>query len=325
MPLVVNVDQWTDYDGIDGSGSASTFIEASGDLQDQIRQLEPAQILQYQELLDMDREALAQKLGGYRPEFEHESVVIHPGDKLELIDDEIRLVHADGEVDTLWQQASGSDFTPEELSDEVWQDAPEADYKVGQELGSSYVDTDGDIMIPDKASNGISVDTEGNIVGLDDGVFNIPDDVPELDQLSNPELNLFLENTEYEKLEEILNAATTDRIDHYDEILEFWSNRFANRMNPETIRNVIYNVMPDITEWLNNPDITQSAPQVMFEGNRVSIFGLFGFDPETVTEMQNPSSANLNAESMTENYENLLDRINAVAEENSIDINAYVS
>jgi len=66
-PLVVNIEQWTDYDGIAGSNSASTFIEASGDLQDQIRNLPVAQRARYSELLGMDREALAQKLGGYRP------------------------------------------------------------------------------------------------------------------------------------------------------------------------------------------------------------------------------------------------------------------
>lgn len=151
-PIEVEIVRWRDFDGVVGEDQADTFIEASGDLQDQISDLPPNQRAPFEELLKLDREELAQKLGGYRPDQPNESLLIHPGDKLQLIDGKIQILRPSGDIDVLYDSATDT-YQPNTLDDNVFQDtlSPREYYAryrtVANDLSDTYVDPDGELMI----------------------------------------------------------------------------------------------------------------------------------------------------------------------------------
>lgn len=335
-PLRVDIGRWSRVGGLQGARNANTFIEASGDLQDQIRQLPPAQQARYSELLGMDREALAQKLGGYRPGFEYESVVIHPGARLELINGEVKLVHADGEVDILYTDAN-SDFSPEALNNEVWQDAPRARYVNGQELSDSSIDSNGNLQTNLNTGSSLTPNNIGSnrLVNGPDGhltnnfnkslalssmevtpngdlVTNI-DGAPGLETLTLNEAQTFAEQLDSQELLQVINNEQFIAADFYEVFIDEWAKDFVARgVNSETkdyltqLRNVLYQYRVNEVAYV---DI--SSPP--FIG--VSPFEFLQFDQSVVNDMNSINNLMLrpSAEEVEQNFTLLEQRFNSIA------------
>jgi hypothetical protein len=263
----VEIKDWDGPQTADDPTEARSFIEATGDIKQQMQNLDAFDVAgaegsplnnleaaeNLQAFLDGDiANNLAERLDGYQPEDIRESLVVHPGDQLSVTKEgNLILEQADGDTDLLYDGAQDK-VNAEALKDDLFGDFD--DVSGGEISGSETVES---------ATETQDVSAESTLDTPEVEPIDPTTDVDIPETISMPETGEALERIRSRSQEAngILKGAMNSFVDAGGDPVYMDSAQLPDGMNQQEFSNHIQKLNQSQSPLANLHDVAESNPE----------------------------------------------------------------